>query len=83
MRGMLVVLASALMAGCGEPLGSCVAFDGIVDVCKQDWTEAECQEWDELGVNGASWVFHGESCEDLGFGSTCADGTRVRTTGDC
>ena len=83
MRALLVVTALALLAGCGDSVGSCVASGGIVDSCKQDWTEAECQTWNDQKVNDATWTFSSDSCDSLGFSATCPDGTRVRSTSDC
>jgi hypothetical protein len=34
--------------------------------CHDDWTREDCEEFDDLGVNGTSWTFvAGGSCSDL------------------
>jgi hypothetical protein len=39
--------------------------------CKDGWTKAECDEWDELQVNGVSWTFYrGQTCEERGTPAT-------------
>ncbi len=80
--GLLFVLTIGA-AGCGFGGGSCTASGGLVDECKQDWTRAECDEWDGLQVNDASWSYSSKSCESLGFDIECADGSFVRTSSDC
>lgn len=82
--GVVLVLSGAAVTGlCCGGSGSCVASAGIVDECKQDWTRAECAEWDDIGVNGATWTWSGRSCESRGFDVQCSDGSYVRTSSDC
>ena len=39
--------------------------------CKDGWTKDECQEWDDLEVNGVSWTYHrGQTCEERGTPAT-------------
>jgi hypothetical protein len=39
--------------------------------CKDDWTKKECEEWDDMQVNGVSWTFHpGQTCEERGTPAT-------------
>jgi hypothetical protein len=77
-----LLAVSAGLAGCGG-VGSCASSGGIVDECKQDWTEAECDDWDNQEVNGASWSFSSDTCDDRGFSVRCPDGSYVRSSGDC
>ena len=72
---------AALASGCGA--GSCEASGGIVDECKDGWTRDECDEWDDIEVNGAGWEYSGKSCEDLGYDVECDDGSWVNRAADC
>ena len=39
--------------------------------CKDGWTKEECEEWDDLEVNGVSWTFHrGQTCDERGTPAT-------------
>jgi len=39
--------------------------------CKDGWTKAECEEWDDLEVNGFSWTFYkGQACDERGTPAT-------------
>jgi len=39
--------------------------------CKDGWTREECEEWNELEVNGVSWTFYrGQTCEERGTPAT-------------
>jgi len=39
--------------------------------CKDGWTKSECEEWDDLEVNGISWNFHkGQTCDERGTPAT-------------
>jgi len=66
--------------------GACVGSGGdILDspVCKDDWSRAECREWDDEGINDADWDFHaGRTCEGLGYTDRCSDGS-YRWPGHC
>ena len=76
-----IVLASFSFMSC---TGACVGTGGIVDECKEDWSKAECSDWDEEGVNDADWNFHrGDSCADQGYTVECPDGSFVKSSGDC
>lgn len=71
----------AVLTACGG--GLCEGTGGIVDECFEGWTQAECEEWDAEGVNGATWTFHGSgSCEARGYPYDC-DGAWLRNSGDC
>ena len=83
MRNNLAAIIAAIFAsGCGG-VGACVGAGGIVDVCKEDWTREECDEWDAEGVNGSSWSWQAGSCESAGFSAQCEDGTWVYSSSDC
>ncbi len=69
-----LVLAVLTNVGCAEALGLCVSTPveftfGLRVYCHDDnWTEAECADYNAQGVNGASWVFHSsQTCEDRGL----------------
>jgi hypothetical protein len=84
---VLLLLASPMiLSACGGGTGACVGSGGDVllsPVCKPDWSRAECQEWDDEGINGAEWnFFSGDSCQDLGYTDRCSDGS-YRFPGDC
>lgn len=73
----------AVLSGCSGG-GACVGTGGIVDECKEDWTQGECEDWDAQGVNGANWTYHpAQLCSDLGYTVQCADGSWVTRAGDC
>jgi hypothetical protein len=85
---MLVALLAILLvlglSACSTS-GSCVGSGGDVllsPVCKNDWTRAECREWDEMEVNSANWGFSQRTCERQGFTDRCSDGSS-RLPGDC
>jgi hypothetical protein len=81
---LCLTLALVQMACVGT--GACVGSGGdILDspVCKNDWSRAECQEWDDEGINDADWDFHaGRNCEGLGYTERCSDGS-YRLPGAC
>lgn len=81
----IVILCSLILSSCSGT-GSCVGVGGDIlfsPVCKNDWTRGECQEWDDMQVNGAEWSYMGgETCEDLGYTDRCSDGS-FRLPGDC
>jgi hypothetical protein len=74
----LFIVCTVLLSSCGGT-GTCVGSGGSIlssPVCKEDWTKSECQEWDEIGINGAEWNFRrGSSCEGLGYTDRCSDGS--------
>lgn len=76
MRWRVCGVAMAWLVGCGP--GLCEGTGGIVDECKEGWSRAECEEWDEEEVNGASWTYHGAgTCEGRGYSVECPDGSWV------
>jgi hypothetical protein len=80
---LISLLTVTALAAC-DLTGACVGTGGIVDECKEGWTQQECTDWDEQEVNGASWSLHlGGSCEAVGFPFECADGGFVKQAGDC
>ena len=81
---LLAILFVLGLSACSNS-GSCVGLGGDVllsPVCKNDWTRAECREWDEMEVNSANWGFSQRACERQGFTDRCADGS-FRLPGDC
>lgn len=89
MRSVSIIFAFgtgvAVSLACGDSAtGTCVSSGGIVDSCKPDFTRGECDEWDDLMVNGASWSFSRKSCPKRGFPVECSeDATHVRSESDC
>jgi len=63
-----------LGSNCGKlSTGVCTGYSAEYNstYCKDGWTEEECDEWDELQVNGVSWIFHkGQTCEERGTPAT-------------
>lgn len=66
-----------LLAACAEDGdGSCAGVNSdigsyIRDHCYDNWTEAECKDWDEQEINGQSWSFSTKSCAARGFTKDC------------
>ncbi len=81
----IIVLCSLILSSCSST-GTCVGLGGDVllsPVCKDDWTRAECGEWDAEEINDASWKFNGgKTCEGLGYIDRCSDGS-FRLPGGC
>ncbi|MBI5508750.1 MAG: hypothetical protein HY903_08345 [Deltaproteobacteria bacterium] len=86
-KALVILVAAAAtvsVIGCGST-GACVGSGGVLSSpeCKEDWSEAECDDWGAQGVNGAAWTYHGgDSCSDLGYTSQCSDGS-FRLPGNC
>ncbi len=66
-----LVLAVLTNAGCTEDVGLCVSTpvefsSGLRVYCHDDnWTAAECADFNDQRVNGADWFFHSnQTCED-------------------
>ena len=63
-----------LGSNCGKlSTGVCTGYSSEFNstYCKDGWTKDECDEWDELEVNGVSWTFHkGQTCEERGTPAT-------------
>ena len=39
--------------------------------CKDGWSKAECDEWNDQQINGVSWTFHrGQTCDERGTPAT-------------
>jgi hypothetical protein len=81
----VAALGATAVIACGSGAGACVGTGGLLasPVCKEDWDEAECDDWDAQEINGASWSFNGgDSCTDLGYTEKCSDGS-YRRSGAC
>jgi hypothetical protein len=81
---LAIVVFLAILSSCSGS-GSCVGSGGDIllsPVCKNGWTRAECQEWDDMEINDANWDFKGGTCERLGYTERCSDGS-FRLPGDC
>ena len=67
---VLIFLASQ----CGKiSTGVCTGYSAEYNstYCKDGWTKDECEEWDDLEVNGVSWNFYkGQTCEERGTPAT-------------
>ena len=74
---VLVFACSLLAVSCGGSGGACVGESSPGNgLCKDGWSQEECEDWDADEVNGSSWTFHaGEGCEELGYTHTCEDGS--------
>ena len=63
-----------LISNCGKmSTGVCTGYSAEFNstYCKDGWTKEECEEWDDIGVNGVSWTFHkGQTCEERGTPAT-------------
>lgn len=76
--GVVCLMVSAtISAACGGRVGSCVGTGGVIDSCKEEWTEDECDDWDAQEVNGSTWTWNRKPCDDLGYTATCPDGTHL------
>ena len=64
----------ALCTNCGKlRTGVCTGYSAEYNstYCKDGWSEEECDESNELEVNGVSWHFHaGQTCEERGTPAT-------------
>ena len=39
--------------------------------CKDGWTKEECDEWNDMEVNGVTWTYYrGQTCEERGTPAT-------------
>jgi hypothetical protein len=61
-------------SNCGKMrTGVCTGYSAQYNstYCKDGWTQEECDEWDDLEVNGVSWTFYGgQTCEERGTPAT-------------
>ena len=59
---------------CGKmKTGVCTGYSSEYNstYCKDGWTEEECDEWDEIKVNGVDWHFYkGQTCDERGTPAT-------------
>jgi len=56
-----------------ETTGVCTGYSSYYNhtFCKDGWTREECQEWDDLQVNGVDWNFYpGQTCDERGTPAT-------------
>lgn len=61
----VVLLAMFGVFACGGDVGACQEVTGDRFNCKDGWTEAECDDWDQQRINGNRWAFYeGQSCSD-------------------
>jgi len=50
-----------LGSNCGKlSTGVCTGYSAEYNstYCKDGWTKDECDEWNDLGVNGVTWTFY-------------------------
>lgn len=85
--GPLTCVLSVLLfaTACGGGGGSCVGTGGVLlsPDCKDGWSQSDCQDFQNSGVNGATWTFNsGSSCADQGYTERCSDGS-YRLPGHC
>lgn len=65
----LVVISSA----CGEATGVCTGYnsDTMTTYCKDGWTKAECDDWNDQQINGVDWYWHeDQTCAERGTPAT-------------
>ncbi|NIM48481.1 MAG: hypothetical protein GTN62_02210 [Gemmatimonadales bacterium] len=77
LAGVLVLGVSLAVAACGESVGACEGWSDVLNnaYCQDNFSKSECQEWDDLGVNGADWYFHaGQTCAERGFARASLEG---------
>ncbi len=64
----------SLCSNCAKiKTGVCTGYSAQYNstYCKDGWTEEECDEWNDIGVNGVTWHFHkGQTCEERGTPAT-------------
>jgi len=65
------LLFTVIISNCDKfgRTGVCTGFSSEYNstYCKDGWTEDECDEWNDMGVNGVTWYFHpGQTCEERG-----------------
>jgi len=69
-----VTILLLLGTGCEKlSTGVCTGYSPEFNstYCKDGWTQEECDEWNDLEVNGVSWTFHrGQTCEERGTPAT-------------
>lgn len=75
-RRAIALLITLVGGGCGGE-GLCIGTGGVIDECKEGFSQDECAEWDDLGVNGSTWTFARGSCENQGFTVSCGPGDWV------
>jgi hypothetical protein len=89
--GMKVKICLAIVgvvmgiSGCGIG-GACVGTTGeFPDICHNDYYADECDENNEIELNGATWVHHpGATCEGLGYTEECTNTSNTfREPGAC
>jgi hypothetical protein len=60
-------------SGCGPTRGACSACcnSAGVTLCKNDFSEADCQEWTRLRIQNLNWTFYAnQTCEARGTPET-------------
>src|SRR5688572_15860758 len=71
------ILAASVLSLLTPACNGTGACDGYSDLlgkryCEDGFDQAECQDWNDRDVNGASWNFYeGQTCEERG----CPSGT--------
>jgi hypothetical protein len=74
------MLGGVWLSACGESPddeGSCVGIWTVGTVvvafpqCYNDWTRAECEDWDTDQVNATNWSFSEDSCQERGYTKEC------------
>lgn len=84
----ILALFFVLFAGSCDDSGACVGTDSDIDtgdVCKNDWSKEDCDNFQNDNVNGQTWSFNeGTSCEDLGYTVQCSgEAGTYRRPGEC
>ena len=72
LRTILAIVAALFLAtgaACSTS-GACVSSGAITGqtYCRNGWTKAECSDYNNRGINGATWYFYkGQTCDDRGL----------------
>ena len=78
------IILLVLIIGCGEPEGSCAGGKSSEVSCNNDWTESECDEFNQQQVNGGDWTFSSEPCEEREFTKYCSEyDTYILSSSNC
>ena len=66
---LLFVTNCEKLGGTGVCTGYSAEYNSTY--CKDGWTQAECDDWNDQQINGVSWTFHrGQTCDERGTPAT-------------
>jgi hypothetical protein len=72
---VILIIVLLLPSSCLKSIvtGVCTGYSSYYNhtYCKDGWTREECEEWDDLQVNGVDWYFYpGQTCDGRGTPAT-------------